>query len=485
MEAPAAQSSAAARGEAEKHQPPTACVQGLGFVGTAMALAVATAREQDGSPSYQVVGVELDTEEGRRKAQAINEGRLPMRSADPKLEDALRLAVETGNLRATTDESAYEAATVALMDVHLDLSLDDGRPSVDFGGLRAAVRALGERLPAGALVVVETTVPPGTCEKVIAPELEDALARRGMETESILLAHAYERVMPGPEYLDSIVNFWRVYAGHTPAAAEACERFLSKVVNVEAYPLTRLSSTTASETGKVLENSYRATTIAFMEEWGRFAEAVGVDLFEVISAIRRRPTHSNMRQPGFGVGGYCLPKDPLFAKVAARDLFDLPHLEFPFSERAVKVNEVMPLVTLDNLDKLLGGLKDRRILLLGLSYRQGVDDMRFSPSAIFVHHAQLRGADVVSHDPIVSESADGIPVVGEMPSAEGFDAVVFAVGHREYLDMDLLAWLGDSRPLVLDSNDVLSGRMLEQLAEKGCIVWAIGRGPVGLSLASQ
>ena len=185
------------------------------------------------------------------------------------------------------------------------------------------------------------------------------------------------------------------------------------------------------------------------------------------------------------MGGYCLPKDPLFAKVAARDLFDLPDLEFPFSEKAVKVNEVMPLVTLDNLEKLLGGLTDRRILLLGLSYRQGVDDMRFSPSAIFVHHAQGRGAEVVSHDPIVTEFADGVPVVGEMPSAEGFDAVVFAVGHREYLEMDLLAWLGDSRPLVLDANDVLSGRMLEQLAEKGCIVWAIGRGPVGLSLASQ
>lgn len=478
MEASGVRSETAAPGDAESRQPPIACVQGLGFVGTAMALAIASAREADGSPSYQVVGVELDNEEGRRKTQAINDSRLPMRSADPKLEDALRTAIGAGNLRATTDEAAYEAATIALVDVHLDLSLDEGRPSVDFTGLRAAVRVLGERLPAGALVVVETTVPPGTCEKVIAPELEAAIAGRQMEPGSILLAHSYERVMPGPEYFDSIVNFWRVYAGHTPQAADACGRFLSKVVNVDAYPLTRLGSTTASETGKVLENSYRATTIAFMEEWGRFAEAVGVDLFEVISAIRRRPTHSNMRQPGFGVGGYCLPKDPLFAKVAAADLFDLPQLEFPFSERAVKVNEVMPLVTLDNLDELLGGLNGRRILLLGLSYRQGVDDMRFSPSAIFVRNAESRGARVTSHDPIVEQSADGVPVVGEMPSAEGFDAVVFAVGHDEYLNMDLLVWLGDARPLVLDANDVLTSSMLTQLAEKGCTVWAIGRGPV-------
>ncbi len=478
MEAPGAQSGTVGRREAEKHQPPIVCVQGLGFVGMAMALAIASARQEDGSPSFRVVGVELDTHQGRRKTQAINQGRLPMRSADPKLNDALQRAVETGNLHATTDESAYETASIALMDIHLDLSLDDGGPSVDFTSLRAAARILGERLPAGALVVVETTVPPGTCEKVIAPELDAAVARRRMEPGSILLAHSYERVMPGPEYFDSIVNFWRVYAGQTPAAAEACERFLSQVVNVEAYPLTRLSSTTASETGKVLENSYRATTIAFMEEWGRFAEAVGVDLFEVISAIRRRPTHSNMRQPGFGVGGYCLPKDPLFAKVSAADLFDLPELEFPFSERAVKVNEVMPLVTLDNLDQLLGGLDGRRILLLGLSYREGVDDMRFSPSAIFVHNAESRGAKVTSHDPIVEESSDEVPVVGEMPSPEGFDAVVFAVGHDEYVNMDLLAWLGDSQPLILDANDVLTAPMLRQLAEKGCTVWGIGRGPV-------
>lgn len=485
MEAPGEEPSASTRGEAARQQPPIACVQGLGFVGTAMALAVASAREPDGSPSFQVVGVELDNEEGRRKAQAINEGRLPMRSADPKLEDALSRAVEAGNIRATTDESVYETASVALVDVHLDLSLDNGNPYVNFDGMRGAVRALGDRLPAGALVVVETTVPPGTCARVVAPELEAALERRGMDTDSILLAHSYERVMPGPEYFDSIVNFWRVYSGHTPAAADACEQFLSKVVNVEAYPLTRLSSTTASETGKVLENSYRATTIAFMEEWGRFAEAVGVDLFEVITAIRRRPTHSNMRQPGFGVGGYCLPKDPLFAKVAAKDLFDLPQLEFPFSERAVKVNEVMPLVTLDNLEQLLGGLNDRRILLLGLSYRQGVDDMRFSPSAIFVHNAESRGAEVVSHDPLVAESADGVPVVAELPDAEGFDAVVFAVGHSEYLEMDLFAWLGDSRPLVLDANDVLTSPMLAQLAEKGCTVWAIGRGQVGVAPGTQ
>jgi UDP-N-acetyl-D-glucosamine dehydrogenase len=158
---------------------------------------------------------------------------------------------------------------------------------------------------------------------------------------------SYERVMPGRDYFRSIIDFWRVYAGSTPHAAEVCAAFLSKVIHVDRYPLTRLHSTTASETGKLLENSYRALNIAFIEEWGRFAEAVGVDLFEVIDAVRMRPTHSNMRQPGFGVGGYCLTKDPLLAGIAARDLFRRSDISFTFSQQAVGVNDRMPLRTLE------------------------------------------------------------------------------------------------------------------------------------------
>ena len=283
--------------------------------------------------------------------------------------------------------------------------------------------------------------------------------------------------MPGDGYLDSIVSFWRIYAGHTPAAADACAQFLSKIIDVERYPLRRLQSTTATETAKVLENTYRATTIALMEEWGRFAEAVGVDLFEVISTIRRRPTHSNMRQPGFGVGGYCLTKDPLFAPVAARDLFGLS-LDFPFSEEAVRVNAQMPLVTLDKVDQILGGLDGRRLLVLGASYRGGVADTRHSPSAAFLAAAVARGADVVCHDPLVKEWEHPVAPVNELPDPAGFDAVVFAVIHDEYLAIDLMGWFGDARPLVVDANHVLLDSQLRDAARTGCRVWCIGRGEV-------
>jgi UDP-N-acetyl-D-glucosamine dehydrogenase len=460
--------------------PPVVCVQGLGFVGMAMALATASARRPDGSPAFEVVGVELDNEAGRQRVETVNDGRLPITSSDPRMEAALTEAVGAGNLRATTDPEAYESAEVAIVDIGLDVTRTDAGPTVDFTGLRGAVGALASRLPAGALMIVETTVPPGTCATVVAPEIESVLQERGLPPGSILLAHAYERVMPGPQYLDSIVNYWRVYAGHTPEAADACERFLSAVVNVDEYPLTRLGSTTASETSKVLENSYRALTIAFMEEWGRFAEAAGFDLFEAIDAIRMRPTHNNIRQPGFGVGGYCLTKDPLFAEFGARELLGFHQLEFPFSERALEVNDVMPLVTLDKVEELLGGLEGRRILLLGVSYREGVADTRESPAATFVAEAKKRGADVVAQDPLVSDMGEGQAdrVVAELPDPDGFDAVVFAVPHSQYAELDLPDWLGAAKPLVVDASRVLEAEKLRELAGSGLRVWSIGRGEI-------
>jgi len=456
---------------------PVVCIQGLGFVGTAMALAVASARDAAGEPVFDVVGVELDSEEGRSKAKGINSGELPISSADPKMDSALRGALEVGNLRATTDPSVYEQAAVAVVDIQFDVAFgDSAEPSIDFASLEAALRSLATRMPAGSLILVETTVPPGTCEKVLGPLIDSALAERGMAADAIMLAHSYERVMPGADYLDSIVNFWRVYAGRTPAAADACEAFLARIVNADQYPMSRLASTTASEMGKVLENSYRATNIAFIEEWGRFAEAVGVDLFEVIDAIRVRPTHSNMRQPGFGVGGYCLPKDPLFPRLGAGGLFGLDQLDFPFSESAVRVNRAMPLVTVDKLDELLGGLQGRRIILLGVSYREGVGDTRFSPSSTFIDAVSERGGEVVPYDPIALDGSAGTAT--DFPDPAGCDAVVFAVGHSELVEMDVAAWLGESRPLILDASRVLSAGSLRGLAALGCPVWAIGRGRV-------
>jgi UDP-N-acetyl-D-glucosamine dehydrogenase len=421
--------------------------------------------------------VDLPNAHGIAKVEAINAGRLPIAVRDRALGDAFSKAVERANLVATTDERCYSLASVAIVDVPLDVLRSGESTSVHLDDFRSAIRTLGRHLQAGSLVIVETTVPPGTTAQVVVPELQRALGERDLPADAILVAHSYERVMPGPQYLDSIVNLPRTYAGHTRSAADACERFLSKVINAETNPLTRMESTTACETGKLLENSYRATTIAFMEEWGRFAEAIGIDLFEVIGAIRRRPTHSNMRHPGFGVGGYCLTKDPLLAAIGAREFFGRPDLDFPFSTAAVAANEAMPLVTVDQVDFLLSGLAGKSIVLMGVSYGPDVGDTRSSPSETFVREAGSRGATVVCHDPLVRYWAElDLHVAGELPSLSDVDAVVFAVRHPQYLELDLGRWLGPARPLMFDANDVLAQAQREFLIDHGCRVRSIGRG---------
>lgn len=453
------------------------CVQGLGFVGAAMAAAVARARSPEGEPLFDVIGVDLETPEGLQRIAAVNQGEFPFATTDKDLDSAVRTGAAEGNLVATHDEAAYGLASIVLIDVNFDIDRSGDVPHFAMAPFRSALGAIGRHLRPDALVIVETTVPPGTCAKVVAPELAKHLRERGLDDGRFLLAHAYERVMPGDRYLDSIVNFWRVFSGHTPEAGDACERFLSALVNTRDFPLRRLQSTTASETAKVLENTYRAVTIALMDEWGRFAETAGVDLFEVVSAIRVRPTHSNIRTPGLGVGGYCLTKDPLFAAVAARDLFGATDVEFPFSTRAVAVNSASPLRAVARLKERLGSLSGTRLLLLGLAYRPDVGDTRSSPSADFRHGAEQEGATVLVHDPLVRpDDADGDIPADQLPPAEGLDVVALAVDHELYRTFDFAAWLNGRTPLIFDTNGILDRDRRDAFRAIGCEVLSVGRG---------
>ncbi len=457
---------------------PVVCVQGLGFAGAAMAATIASARGQDNQPCFHVIGVDLDTEAGRDRVAALDGGRFPFSCSDPKIGEAVATAHAVGNLVATTDPRAFAQATVTVVDVPLDVTEVDGVPSSNFEAFRHAIDTLGTAMPPGSLIVVETTVPPGTCEHVAAPALSAAAERRGLAPDAIRLAHSYERVMPGPGYFDSIVNYWRIYAGHDDEAAHLCEAFLAKVINTKDFPLTRLESMMASETAKILENSYRAVNIAFIDEWSRFAEAAGIDLFEVVDAIRLRPTHNNIRLPGLGVGGYCLTKDPLFPAIAARQIFGRDDLAFAFSEQAVTVNQNMPLANLRRLESLLGGkLGNLKILVLGIAYRSEVDDTRSSPTEIFVRGAKEAGAEVQCHDPYVRRWSEmNMTIDPELPSAEGFDVVVPAVAHKAYRNLDFVEWLGTSRPLIYDTNNVLTEATRHSLRAAGVTVESTGRG---------
>jgi len=270
------------------------CIQGLGFVGSAMATAVALARGTDGDPCFDVVGVDLPNQIGKKRARAINNGEFPFTTSDNLLVASLKKVSKQGNISATTDPEIYSEADVVVVDIQLDIPYLDNEPQLEFGAFKEAISTLGKKIRSNTLIVIETTVPPGTCEKIVVPVLHSELTKRDIDPKSVHIAHSYERVMPGDNYLSSITDYWRVFAGYTKNAGDACELFLNSVVNTADFPLTRLSTTTASETAKVMENTYRAANIAFIDEWTKYAESIGIDLFEVIDAIRKRPTHKKL-----------------------------------------------------------------------------------------------------------------------------------------------------------------------------------------------
>ena len=460
----------------------TVCIQGLGFVGAAMSVAVANAKTKDGQAVFNVIGIDIPNESGIDKAEQINKGIFPYETVDSNLKQALQKAGSEGNIWATTDKEYFALADIVVVDINLDIEYDESEnPLLNMKPFKAAIETLATRIKPGTLIVVETTVPPGTCEHIVFPIVKQCFEERNLNESDILIAHSYERVMPGKDYFNSIVNFWRVYSGINDASAEACEDFLKKVISTEEYPLTRLKSTTATETAKVLENSYRATTIAFIEEWGRFAEAVGVDLYEVIDAIRMRPTHSNMRQPGFGVGGYCLTKDPYFAMLAAKDIYQMPNLQFPFSTNAVKVNNRMPLVSLDKIKEYFGGnISGKKVLLLGISYRQDVGDTRYSPSEIFTRAALKEGALIDGYDPLVKQWIDfeegQFRLLDKLPTSDIYDIIVLAVAHQEFIHLQFKDWILKKNTLVIDANHVLSNMQCDEIKETGSKLICIGKG---------
>lgn len=454
------------------------CVQGLGFVGAAMCVAISTARDDKNEPLYNVIGIDVPGEEGERKANSINKGIFPFENNDNTLEKRLNEAViNNNNLWATVDKSYYGYADIVVVDVNLDVKYyKNQEPFIDLDPFKDAIRTLGSNICADTLVLIETTVPPGTCQKVVFPILKEEFLKRNIY-ESPKVAHSYERVMPGENYLNSIISYWRVYSGIDDNSADICRDFLQTVISTDKYPLTKLKNTTSTETAKVLENSYRAVNIAFMEEWGRFAEAVDVDIFEVVDAIRMRPTHSNIRQPGFGVGGYCLTKDPYFGMLASRELF-AKELSFPFSTQAIKINNLMPIVSLDYIEKLLGDLLRKKILLMGVSYRPDVGDTRYSPSMTFSREAMRRGAIITYQDPLVKYWVEmNVEVIQEIPSFNEYDAVVFAVQHKQYASIDFSKLSLDHTIFIFDSNRVMNDKQLDDASKnEKVILKCIGRG---------
>lgn len=490
-------------------------VVGVGFVGAVMAAIVAdTVDKKTGEPSKFVIGMQRPSVRSFWKINLLNRGESPVKAEDPEVDPMIRRCVlEKKTLVATFTEDALTLADVVVVDVQCDYlkeSLGDLKTGrADMEALEKSLHTIAERVPASALVLIETTVAPGTTEQIAYPIMKKTFERRGIDAEP-LLAHSYERVMPGRDYVKSIRDFWRVCSGVNEPSRQRVAQFLTEVLNTTDFPLTVLDRPIESETAKIVENSYRATILAFLDEWSQFAEQNGVDLIKVIKAIRMRPTHNNMIFPGPGIGGYCLPKDGGLGMWAYKHILGFEESIFRITPTAININDTRALRVgqmardaLRNLDRPIAAAD---ILVLGASYREDVGDTRYSGSEIIVRKLTEMGAELRVHDPYVQhwwefESQDTYPSPGYswarffrnqeklknlrvMPDLDealhDVDCVIFAVRHEQYLQLkpdDVVGKIGKSAAII-DCFGVLDDAAIRRYFELGCEVKGLGRGHV-------
>jgi len=491
-------------------------VIGVGFVGSVMAGVVADSVDREsGQPTKFVIGMQRPSTRSFWKILYLNRGQAPVEAEDPEVAPLIRRCVlEKKTLIASFTYDVLALADVVVVDVQCDYHKETfgnvKQGHADIAALEASLKIIGEKIKPECMVLIETTVPPGTTEYVAYPIIKRAFQKRGLDDTEPLLAHSFERVMPGRNYVASIRDFWRVCSGINPESRKRVTDFLSGILNVENFPLTVLDRPIESETCKIVENSYRATLLAFLDEWSVFSERNGVDLTKVIKAIKVRPTHSNIIFPGPGIGGYCLPKDGGLGVWAYHTLMGFEDDIFKMTPLSININDTRGLrVTqlvrdaLRNMGKIVAAAK---IAVLGASYREDVGDTRYSGSEIIVRKLTEMGADVVVHDPYVKhwwemEKQDTYPApdhslarffrnqetLGDLhmminldETVKGADALVIAVRHQDYLflDPDEMVKMAGKPMAVIDCFGILNDATIRRYFELGCEVKGLGRGHV-------
>ncbi|TDI96680.1 MAG: nucleotide sugar dehydrogenase [Deltaproteobacteria bacterium] len=459
-------------------------VQGLGYVGTAMLAALSQAKDDDNECFYNVIGIDLGDENNYWKIGRVNKGKSPVVSSDENINEAFERGLLNGNIFATYSNYAYEKADVVVIDVNLDITKkkfgDPYNYEFSYNSFNHAIETIAKNVSEETLIVVESTVPPGTTEKVIFPIFKKHFEERNLNINKLYLAHSFERVMPGSEYLNSITNYYRVYSAINEESKKRAKVFFKTFINTEDYPLYEVHSITASEMAKVLENSFRATNIALIQEWTEFAEQANVDLFEVINAIRVRPTHKNIAQPGFGVGGYCLPKDSLLADWAYHNLFGASK-RLSMSLNATRTNDLMPKHVFEIIKSYFNNLENLNITILGISYLSNVADTRYSPAEYFYDLCKKEGANIILHDSMVEYWQEkGIVINKDINSLKKFshDVAIFAVTHSQYLELtsEKMISLLPKVKLIIDANNLINDEKANDLLASGINVVGVGKG---------
>jgi UDP-N-acetyl-D-glucosamine dehydrogenase len=395
-------------------------IVGLGYVGLPLAVAFAEAGEQ-------VIGVDID----HARVSALSEGRSPIEDiADERLRSVL------GSCMFTTRPVELHEAEAILVCVPTPLT-PNREP--DLGPLLATTRALADVVRRDQVIVLESTTFPGTTREHLLPLLEESGLRAG---EDFALAYSPERVDPGrTDY--TIRNTPKVVGGLTPRCTERAAEVYARVCD-EVVPV---STPEVAELSKLLENVYRSVNIALVNELARLADRMGIDVWEVIDAAATKPFGFTRFEPGPGMGGHCLPVDPFYLSWKARE-YDL---STEFIELAGKVNQSQPYFCVEKIERALNDaakpVRGSRILILGVSYKASVGDLRESPALKIIELLRARGGEVVYHDPHVPDLAEhGLSNTALDEALDGVDLAVIVTAHPSVDHGHVV----ERAPLVLD-----------------------------------
>ena len=403
-------------------------VIGLGYVGLPLAASLADC-------GFQVTGVDVKAE----RIAAINQGENPIGGEEPGLDELIKKNVASGSLQATSDYADLHDRDVAFINVETPVG-DDHKPG--YRALISALHSLGKVLPKGALVIIESTISPGTMQQIVLPILEEESG--GKLNIDFYLGNCPERVMPG-KLLANIQNMSRVVGGADAETAEVMADLYRLFVKAEINP----SDWITAELVKTVENTYRDVQIAFANEIAMLCEQLGADVWRVRELVNKTP-HRDIHFPGAGVGGHCIPKDPwLLASSVPDDQF------LKLIPTARHINDGMPahMATLleQGLERMGKKLAQSKVLILGYAYLENSDDERNSPSAALVKELQGRCASLRIHDPYITAYQGDLYEL-----AKECDALVIMTAHKDYFSLDMAKLRGIIRtPLIVDGRNVI------------------------------
>ncbi|MDE1970816.1 MAG: nucleotide sugar dehydrogenase [Patescibacteria group bacterium] len=368
-------------------------VVGMGYIGFPTAVLFAKA-------GFVVCGVDIDS----KKIDMLSRGISPFE--EPGLNEAFRLAKNR-----MTFSTEIESGDVYIIAV--PTPLDTKRHKADLSFVKAASHSVASVLTEGALVVLESTVPPGTAEKLCHPIFQK-------KTNRYYLAHAPERAFPQKTLFEMVQND-RIIGGSTKDAGEYAKKIYGSFVKGSII----LTDATTAEFVKVLENSFRDVNIAFANEVAKVCEGIGVNVWEAISLANRHP-RVNILNPGPGVGGHCIAVDPWFLLEGG--------VPSRFIKLAREINDAAPDRVVRMIQQSVKGINNPVIGILGVAYKKNIDDSRETPAKHIIETLKKRGYAVYIHDPFVKKF--DVPLDSLQSTLSKSNCLVLVTDHDNYRKLD-------------------------------------------------